>query len=245
MDFSGTGKTSLCRALAHKLSIRLGARYAYGKLVEINSHSLFSKWFSESGFGTIAELAADEDAFVTVLIDEVESLTAARRAAIGGSEPSDAVRVVNALLTQIDQIKKKKNVLIVTTSNVTEAIVGPPTIRAVYAILRSCITELVRTGIIKAGGEILDWKGVELFRDISDPSHSASLRLASIAELCSNLQLSGRSLRRLPFLAHAHFLRQRGVSQEVFVEALERAVGSEKLAKEIMRREGVKPVRDL
>ena len=43
----GTGKTSLCKALAQKLSIRLSHRYSYGQLVEINSHSLFSKWFSE------------------------------------------------------------------------------------------------------------------------------------------------------------------------------------------------------
>lgn len=72
----GTGKTSLCKALAQKLSIRLSnrydnsnlrdnapsvaaptfiisklplshCRYSYGQFVEINSHSLFSKWFSE------------------------------------------------------------------------------------------------------------------------------------------------------------------------------------------------------
>ena len=45
----GTGKTSLCHALAHKLSIRLSNRFASASLLEINSHSLFSKWFSESG----------------------------------------------------------------------------------------------------------------------------------------------------------------------------------------------------
>lgn len=43
----GTGKTSLCKALAQKLVIRLTDRYSYGQLIEINSHSLFSKWFSE------------------------------------------------------------------------------------------------------------------------------------------------------------------------------------------------------
>lgn len=45
----GTGKTSLCKALAQKLSIRLNTRYSQSQLVEINAHSLFSKWFSESG----------------------------------------------------------------------------------------------------------------------------------------------------------------------------------------------------
>ena len=49
LTFSGTGKTSLCKALAQKMAIRLSDRYDYGQLVEINSHSLFSKWFSESG----------------------------------------------------------------------------------------------------------------------------------------------------------------------------------------------------
>lgn len=70
----GTGKTSLCKGLAQKLSIRLSGRwdtfikskrqllrvlchhylcfstlnrYAHSQFVEINSHSLFSKWFSE------------------------------------------------------------------------------------------------------------------------------------------------------------------------------------------------------
>ncbi len=73
----GTGKTSLCKALAHKLSIRLSHRFPTGQFLEINSHSLFSKWFSESGkivgklFDTIGELADDEDCLVCILIDEV------------------------------------------------------------------------------------------------------------------------------------------------------------------------------
>ena len=38
------------------------------------------------------------------LIRQVESLTAARKGALNGNEPSDAIRVVNALLTQIDKV---------------------------------------------------------------------------------------------------------------------------------------------
>jgi SpoVK/Ycf46/Vps4 family AAA+-type ATPase len=89
----GTGKTSLCRALAQKLSIRLSHRcvlnrvthsgqyptgsrasYSQARLLEINSHSLFSKWFSESGklvqrlFSSITELVDEDDAFLVVLI---------------------------------------------------------------------------------------------------------------------------------------------------------------------------------
>lgn len=69
----GTGKTSLCRGLAHKLAIRLSSVYAQGHLVEVNAHSLFSKWFSESGkmvmamFARIRELLDDGDSFVCVV----------------------------------------------------------------------------------------------------------------------------------------------------------------------------------
>ena len=73
----------------------------------------------------------------TVQSDEVESLTAARAGAVDGREPSDALRVcdrasciyiftpcevVNALLTQLDKLKHRKNVLIMSTSNLPSAI---------------------------------------------------------------------------------------------------------------------------
>lgn len=57
-------------------------------------------------FARIQELVEDPDCLVVVLIDEVESLARARQSAGSSNEPSDSVRVVNALLTQIDQIKR-------------------------------------------------------------------------------------------------------------------------------------------
>ena len=68
----------------------------------------------------IRELIDDPNAFVCVLIDEVESLAAARKRT--GSEPSDAIRVVNAVLTQLDAMKHYPNLLILTTSNITGSI---------------------------------------------------------------------------------------------------------------------------
>lgn len=103
-------------------------RFTHGKLVEINSHSLFSKWFSESGklvqrlFSMVTEMVEDEDGFVVVLIDEVESLTKSRSSAGSGSEPSDSLRVVNALLTQLDKLKQRRNCLVMTTSNISDSI---------------------------------------------------------------------------------------------------------------------------
>ncbi|KAH0710888.1 hypothetical protein KY284_012315 [Solanum tuberosum] len=226
----GTGKTSLCKALAQKLSIRFSFRYPRSQLVEVNAHSLFSKWFSESGklvaklFSKIQEMVEEENNLVFVLIDEVESLAAARKAALSGSEPSDSIRVVNALLTQLDKLKSAPNVIILTTSNITAAIdiafvdradikayVGPPTLQARYEILRSCLQELLRTGILsnsQDGGCLvlpnyssLKEKMSEVVSTESQMFPHLGKQLLEAAEACEGM--SGRSLRKLPFLAHA------------------------------------------
>ncbi|KAL8278550.1 hypothetical protein RQP46_009042 [Phenoliferia psychrophenolica] len=224
----GTGKTSLCRALAQKLSIRLSDRYDRGQLVEINSHSLFSKWFSESGklvqklFAGINDMVDDEQTFVVVLIDEVESLTAARAGAMSGKEPSDALRVVNALLTQLDKLKHRKNCLVMTTSNLSGAIdvafidradikqyIGLPPAQAVYWILQSCLKEIMRAGLIPPV-LLHDWQAIELFRSTSsahtDRHRKCSSALYDLAFLCHAQKMSGRTLRRLPVLSHARFI---------------------------------------
>ncbi|CAL0327663.1 unnamed protein product [Lupinus luteus] len=224
----GTGKTSLCKALAQKLSIRFNSRYPLCQLVEVNAHSLFSKWFSESGklvaklFQKIQEMVEEESNLVFVLIDEVESLAAARKAALSGSEPSDSIRVVNALLTQMDKLKSSPNVIILTTSNITAAIdiafvdradikayVGPPTLHARYEILRSCLQELMRTGILSSLQGCMDVTLPNYARAkewLNSPdSHEAVLlckKLLEAAEACEGM--SGRTLRKLPFLAHAN-----------------------------------------
>lgn len=43
----GTGKTTLCKAIAQKMAIRMNSSFKKALLIEVNSHSLFSKWFSE------------------------------------------------------------------------------------------------------------------------------------------------------------------------------------------------------
>ena len=93
----GTGKTSLCKALAHKLSIRLGQRYPSAQLIEINAHSLFSRWFSESGklvhklFAHIREMVEDEDCLVMLLIDEVRGGGRGNARAEGAPRPASAL----------------------------------------------------------------------------------------------------------------------------------------------------------
>lgn len=216
----GTGKTSLCKALAHKLSIRMSmsnmmngddddgkgqrqhhhyASYPNGTLlITLQSHSLFSKYFSESGklvgnvLNKIRDLVIDEQdqTLICVLVDEVESLASCRESntssgssSSSGAVESDAIRAVNALLTGLDQLQQYPNVLVLTTTNLlnkgkkskragaigsgtTGAVdsafidrvdmkihVGLPILQARYEILRSCIEELVRVGIVQYGDD--------------------------------------------------------------------------------------------
>lgn len=164
----GTGKTSLCRALGQKLAIRFAAStYPRACLLEINAHSLFSRWFSESGkrvlqlFEQVHRVADDADCLVCCVMDEVESLAAARTSAMRGNEPSDSIRVVNALLTQIDRLQSRPNILVLATSNLTRAIdaalldradkrvyVGPPGVQARFAMLQASVQELLERRLL-------------------------------------------------------------------------------------------------
>ncbi|KAM4569077.1 pachytene checkpoint protein 2 homolog [Fundulus diaphanus] len=245
----GTGKTSLCKALAQKLSIRLSSRYSYGQFVEINSHSLFSKWFSESGklvtkmFQKIQQLIEDKEALVFVLIDEVESLTAARNASQAGTEPSDAIRVVNSVLTQLDQIKRHPNVVILTTSNVTDKIdlafvdradikqyIGPPSEKGIYNIYLSCLEELMKCQIIYPRQQLFTMYELETMGFAKSEVSEHSLKLRNIA--VKSKGLSGRALRKLPFLAHALFIKTPAVTLEKFLEAMWRTVDKQREEKD-------------
>jgi hypothetical protein len=128
----GTGKSTLCRAIAQKLAIRIGE----GKLCwysELNSNAIMSKYFGESPkallrtFRTLRKVARSSHLLV-VTVDEIESLALNR----SGSEsdgktvqgdPGDALRAVNSLLTQLDMLRMNHaNVFILATSNLVNQI---------------------------------------------------------------------------------------------------------------------------
>ncbi|KAF3430191.1 hypothetical protein E2986_02023 [Frieseomelitta varia] len=261
----GTGKTSLCKALAQKAIIRLGNRFAYGELVEINSHSLFSKWFSESGklvmklFSEIKTLLENPQALVCILIDEVESLAHARKSCSNGAEPTDSIRVVNALLTQLDQIKRYPNILILTTSNLSQAIdlafvdradikqyIGHPTYQAIYKIYASCLKELMRVNKhpyflqflryaipvcflqtkLMEPEEIYDLSMLKKMGYEETPQSKCSLKLMELSQ--ESMGLSGRVLRKMPFLAHAFYLRTKKCTLSRFLRAMHLAIEREK-----------------
>lgn len=240
----GTGKTSLCKALAQKIAVRFGHKFVRVNLIEINSHSLFSKWFSESGklvmklFDEIKNLRHDPEQLVCILIDEVESLAHVRKSCINGTEPTDSIRVVNALLTQLDQMKRYPNVLILTTSNMTEAIdiafvdradikpyIGHPTEDVIYKIYSSCIKELMRTGLIDHE-EIHDLAYLKFrgYEEFFETKHS--LMLLEISQ--ESFGLSGRTLKKIPFLAQALFIHTKKSTLAQFLRAMHYAIEKQK-----------------
>lgn len=75
---------------------------------------------------------------------------------IPANEPSDSLRVVNAVLTQLDQLRMYPNILVLTTSNLTSTIdlafidradlkqfIGEPSVEAIYEIFSMAIQELI------------------------------------------------------------------------------------------------------
>lgn len=246
----GSGKTSLAKALAQKLSIQMHDKYQFTHLFEINSHSLFSRWFSESGklvmkmFEQIQEIIEMKSSLVIVLIDEVESIAFARANISTSAEPSDSVRVVNSFLTQLDKIKKYPNVLIIATSNLTKSIdlafldradivqfVGQPSVTAIYKIISSAVVELALKGLIVADSmddgrddfNISSIQKYENFRQVEQfPAFSSGNIMSQVCK--EAVGMTGRGLRKLPFLAHALFLKKNEVTLREFLIATRSAV---------------------
>lgn len=234
----------------------MNSTYQYTHLFEINSHSLFSKWFSESGklvmkmFEQIQEVIEMKSSLVCVLIDEVESIAYAR-GNISTNEPSDSVRVVNSVLTQLDRIKKYPNVLIITTSNLTASIdlafldradivtyISQPSVEAVYKIISSAIIELADKGVIvpdnvEDGREEFNIETISSFKFRDLQKASAFTNGNILAQTCKEaIGSSGRSLRKLPFLAHALFLKKNQATLREFIFALRSAVDYQKKSKD-------------
>ncbi|XHF98377.1 hypothetical protein AWENTII_001930 [Aspergillus wentii] len=107
-------------------------------------------------------LEEEDDTFVCVFVDEVETLAARRERSLNGNEPFDAVRAVNALLTGLDKMKPHPNVVVICTSNLVTALdqafldrvdikqfMPHLSNRAIYGIYKDCLEELNRCGIIE------------------------------------------------------------------------------------------------
>lgn len=155
--------------MAQRIAQQVQVDYEKTFLFEINSQSLYSKFYSESGkmvqkmFGEIFQLSLNNPRIMYfLLIDEIEGVASSRERSMSSAEPADTVRVVNALLTNLDKVAEISNIFILATSNLREHIdralldrvdlsifVPNPTAQQIYAILREGIYELIRTNIIE------------------------------------------------------------------------------------------------
>ncbi|KAF5866175.1 hypothetical protein ETB97_000709 [Aspergillus alliaceus] len=268
----GTGKTSLCHGLSQKLAIRIGKHYPQSKLVEINAHSLGSKFFGESGklvsktFEYLESLLEEEeDTFVCVIVDEIETLAAGRERALGGNEPFDAVRAVNALLTGLDKLKTHANVIVICTSNLVTALdqafldrvdikqfIPYLSNRAIYGIYKECLEELSRCGIIEGSSFDVVQVNPENPQTALQYVEQATetLMLPTFDEMLLNYQmfssavpkqlgdaalesmnLSGRTIRRLPVLSLVLYSKSARCNIRQAVHALRTGITSETQAK--------------
>ena len=233
----GTGKTSLCKALAQQATVNLIEKkyYKEGILVEVNASSLFSKYFGETGkqvhnlFRKIDELIMDPKTMVFVLIDEIESVTSARKNSSGGGECTDSILAVNELLTEMDRMKNHKNVLFLTTSNITDLIdnaflsraditqyIGLPTLNAVNSIYRSMLEELQNKGVIKNLSLDNNNNGTNEMSDSDIIFHMANQSLMA--------GFSGRTLRKIAFIALSYTSLQYGMEKTEFFKFMKKAI---------------------
>ncbi|EKG14659.1 ATPase AAA-type core [Macrophomina phaseolina MS6] len=185
------------RGLAQKLKIRLGHVYLNGTLIEIHTEALFSKFFGESGkivgqiFDRIEALAdLDDETLLCIMIDEVETLVAPRENSAFGGEVADAMRVTNGVLTALDRLRNRPNVIVLCTSNITDAIdsafmdradviqlVPDPGPDAVYGILRSSFNELIKQGILTSTAVCEPHESSSVTNDTdTDNNHDSTLQ---------------------------------------------------------------------
>ena len=100
--------------------------------------------------------------------------------------------------------------------------IGLPSEEAIFTIYHSCITELKKRNLITRAN-LPDLRTLQMMGLQENKANSISFRLLEVAR--KSVGLSGRTLRKLPFLAHAMFLQgYTVVTQEQYVQALSSAV---------------------
>ena len=155
--------------------------------------------------------------------------------------------------------------------------IGPPTRKAIYTILQSCLEELMRVGIIDDSVNWMDANLAAMYYDCGSGADGDDMRSLSLSqqqqqqqpnsimtantttttttitmnptttndpnqmlwEIAGQCQgMSGRSLRKLAFLAHASFLRRRRCALGEFLVAMKYAAAQQQLEKQAMSTNG-------
>jgi SpoVK/Ycf46/Vps4 family AAA+-type ATPase len=158
----GTGKTSLAKGLAHKVSRAFPSEKF--RLLEVDPHALNSSAMgktqqavSELFSQTIAEASLGGP--LIVLLDEVETLASDRAKLSLEANPIDIHRATDAVLTRLDNLAEQNpNILFVATSNFPQALdsafssrcdliveIPLPNAAACADILSQCLVQLGKT----------------------------------------------------------------------------------------------------
>ena len=257
----GTGKTSLCRALAQKISIRLGNSYRDTKLVEVKTANLLSHYFAQSPqlvekfFAEVMKMCEDKQTFIIVLLDEAESILTSREKNNKQEEAQDSIRATNAVLTSIDKLKEYTNVLLLSTTNLFELLdsaflsrcslkkaIGNPSERTQYTILRSRLQELIDGEIVLSDVVLPGYD--EAAMDRRRNMDSDGNKLLQVLEIIravhykdeSEPDLSGRSIAMLPETAVLRYLRGDNCDLDTAFAFIEQHVSSERAPRKERKR---------
>jgi SpoVK/Ycf46/Vps4 family AAA+-type ATPase len=189
----GTGKTTLARGLADQVA-RLGTQDTF-LFVQIDPHGLTSAALGRSQKAVDTLLREQIPAWLgegpaVVLIDEVETLAAARSRMSLEANPIDVHRATDAVLVGLDHIAEHhRNVLFIVTSNFEEAVDAALISRTdfVYRMPlpgRAAIEAILRDTLAAVG------KAFPVARHLADDP-----RVAEVAAAAAGLD--GRQVRKL------------------------------------------------
>ncbi|CAK9299623.1 unnamed protein product [Gordionus sp. m RMFG-2023] len=125
--------------------------------------------------------------------------------------------------------------MILTTSNLSDVLdiafldrtdlkiyIGVPSVDAIFHIYRTCMIELMKVGIIKPKLTLVDLKCLRIMHFQEQLSTTHSIRLYDISKISEGF--SGRTLRKIPFLAHALYLKKNVCTMDEYLKALESTI---------------------
>ena len=119
----GIGKTTLAHGFANEYAKTMGQPT---RLFALHAERVFSELLGQSA----KELAkafegirfAAEQGPTVLVVDEIETISYARKKVINTSDPTDLVRFVDQLLQELDSLQQYDHALVVGTSNFAEVI---------------------------------------------------------------------------------------------------------------------------